>query len=126
MEFDISKLERMSLSKKKNENIEFSEEEKKFMKYIFDSILNSDNQDTIIEYLAKINDLSISDIKFIRNVYLHFFASKEELIEYTKIKNQKTKARRKEGFIDISAMISITTVISVLGITLAFVLYNLI
>lgn len=126
MEFDISKLERMSLSKKKNENIEFSEEEKKFMKYIFDSILNSDNQDTIIEYLAKINDLSISDIKFIRNVYLHFFASKEELIEYTKIKNRKTKARRKEGFIDISAMISITTVISVLGITLAFVLYNLI
>ena len=124
--FDISKLEKISLSKTKQQNVEFSEEERNFMKYIFDSILNSDNQDTIIDYLAKINDLSISDIKFIRNIYLHFYATKEELVEYTKIKNGIKKVKRKEGFIDISAMISITTVISVLGITLAFVLYNLI
>ena len=33
--------------------------------------------------------------------------------------------RLKEGFIDISAMISITIVICVVGITLAIVLYNL-
>lgn len=124
--FDISKLEKISLSKTKQQNVEFSEEERNFMRYIFDSILNSDNQDTIIDYLAKINDLSISDIKFIRNIYLHFYATKEELLEYTKIKNGIKKVKRKEGFIDISAMISITTVISVLGITLAFVLYNLI
>lgn len=124
--FDISKLEKISLSKTKQQNVELTEEERNFMKYIFDSILNSDNQDTIIDYLAKINDLSISDIKFIRNIYLHFYATKEELVEYTKIKNGIKKVKRKEGFIDISAMISITTVISVLGITLAFVLYNLI
>ena len=125
MEFDISKLERLSLYKNKNKNIELSEEEMQFMKFIFDSILNSDNQDNIINYLSGIYGFSVSDIKFIRNAYLHFFASKEELLEYTKVKKSITKVKRKEGFIDVSAMIAIATVISVVSITLALVLYNL-
>lgn len=125
MNFDISKLERISLSKTKKDNLNLSEEEIKFMKDIFDAILNSDNQESIIEYLSGIHDLSISDIKFIRNVYLHFFATKEELSEYTKIKKGITKARRKEGFIDTTAMISITIFLSVIGLTLALFIYNL-
>ena len=95
------------------------------MKDIFDAILNSDNQDTIIQYLAGIHGLSISDINFIKNIYFHFFATKEEQIEYTKIKKSITKTKRKEGFIDITAMISITIFLSVVGLTLALLIYNL-
>lgn len=125
MDFDISKLEKLSLSKTKKDNLNLSEDEIKFMKDIFDSILNSDNQDTIIEYLSGIHGLSISNIKLIRNVYFYFLASREEQIEYTKIKTKNKKIRRKEGFIDTTAMISITIFLSVVGLTLALILYNL-
>ena len=125
MEFDISKLERLSLSKTKKDNLNLSDEEIRFMKDIFDAILNSDNQDTIIEYLSGIHGLSISDINFIKNVYFHLFATKEEQIEYVKIKKGITKTKRKEGFIDTTAMISITIFLSVVGLTLALILYNL-
>lgn len=125
MEFDISKLERLSLSKTRKDNLNLSEEEIKFMKNIFDTILNTDNQETIVKYLSGIHGLSISDINFIKNVYFHLFATKEEQLEYTKIKTKNTKIKRKEGFIDTTAMISITIFLSVVGLTLALLIYNL-
>jgi len=129
MDFDINgliaKLEGLSLSKNNKKDINLSEEEKNFMGNIFNTILNSDNQETIIEYLAGIYGRSTSDIYFIKNMYFYLLASKEEQLEYSKIKKEKTKARRKEGFIDTTAMISITIFFSVIGLTIALILYNL-
>lgn len=125
MEFDINKLESLSLSKNKKSKIDLTEEEIAFMYNIFNLIINSEDYEQTTEYLAGIYNMSVSDIKFIRNFYFYKYASREEKLIYSQKNKELKKIRRKEGFIDITAMISITIVISVVGITLAIALYNL-
>ena len=123
----INKLEKLSLKKSKYnvDSIDLTSEEIEFMRNVFNTIINSDNYDTIIDYLAGTHDISVSNINFIKNVYFYYFATTEEKLIYSRKIKEKKKIKRKEGFIDITAMISITIVISVVGITLAFIFYNL-
>lgn len=125
MNFDINKLEKLMISRSKRDKFNLTEEEISFMSKIFSTIINSDNYDSITEYLAGIYNMSVSDIKFIRNVYYLYYADNED----KKIYNEKMKEIRKEktrrGFVDLSAVISFTIFLSVFGITLAYVLYNL-
>jgi len=94
------------------------------MANIFNTIINSDNYDTIIEYLAGIHGMSISDIKFIRNVYALYFAPVEDRLIYNNKMKKLRQEKRRRGFIDLSAVISFTYFILVVGITLAVALYN--
>ena len=124
MEFDITKVERFALSKGKKSDVELTEEEISFMANIFYTIINSDNYDNIIMYLAGIHGMSISDIKFIRNVYAYYIAPDEDKkIYYDKVKSLKNE-KRKRGFIDLSAMLAFTIFIGVVGLTLAVFIYN--
>lgn len=128
MIFDMNKLEKLSLIKSKSNisDINLTEEEIDFMRDIFHTIIKADNYDVVIEYLAGTKGMSVSDINFIKNVYFYYLATLEEKLIYSKKMKEVKKIKRKNGFIDTTAMISITIVISVIGITLAFVLYNLI
>jgi len=126
VEFDIGRLRVFALSKIKNVDINsyLTQEEISFMANIFNTIINSDNYDTIIEYLAGIHGMSISDIKFIRNVYALYFAPVEDRLIYNNKMKKLRQEKRRRGFIDLSAVISFTYFILVVGITLAVALYN--
>lgn len=121
----MSRIEKVALSRTKKINVELTDEEIAFMSNIFNTIINSDNYDSAMEYLAGINGMSISDIKFIRKVYCFYFADHEEKIIYNNKMKKLKRENRKRGFIDFSAMILITIFIGVIGITLAFLIYNL-
>lgn len=125
MKFDMTKIEKLALSKTKKTNIELTEEEISFMSHIFNSIINSEDYETTIKYLAGINEMSISDIKFIRNVYNYYFADQDEKNIYKDKMDEIKKEKRKQGFIDLTAVISFTIFVGVVGITLAFLIYNL-
>ena len=125
MEFDIKKLEKMPLSKSNIHNINFTAGEIDFMANIFNTIINSDNYDVVTEYLAGVNGMSVSDIKFIRNVYYLYFASREDKKIYNdKVKGLK-KEKRRSGFINLSVVLTSTIFIGIVGITLAILIYNL-
>jgi len=92
MEFDVKRLEKLTLSKTKKTPIDLTEDEIKFMSNIFNSIINSDDYESMIKYLAGINSMSISDIKLIKNIYAYYLASRDEKMIY----NDKMKQLRKE------------------------------
>ena len=125
MEIDIKRIEKFALAKsKKNINFDLTEEEISFMANIFNTIINSDNYDIVIRYLAGIHGMSVSDIKFIRNVYAYYLAPAEDKkIYYNKVKTLK-KGNRKRGFIDFSAVLAFTIFLGVVGLTLAVFIYN--
>ena len=125
MKFDMTKIEKLALSKTKKTTINLTEEEISFMSNIFNSIINSEDYETTIKYLAGINEMSISDIKFIRNVYNYYFADQDEKNIYKDKMDEIKKEKRKQGFIDLTAVISFTIFIVAFGITLAFLIYNL-
>ena len=54
MKFDMTKIEKLALSKTKKTTINLTEEEISFMSNIFNSIINSEDYETTIKYLAGI------------------------------------------------------------------------
>lgn len=126
MDFDIDKVAKLILlAKRKNVKEEFTEEEVKFMSSIFNTIINSENYDSVIEYLAGIHCISVSDIKFIRNAYFLHFATKDEKLTYNKKMKQIRNERKKNGFINLSMIVSFIILIGIIGISLALFIYNL-
>lgn len=125
MEFDISKLEKVASCKKGEVNVNLTEEEINFMANIFNTIINSEDYDNTIEYLAGINCMSVSTIKFIRNVYFYYYASKDEKLVYNRKMKEVRKIRRRNGFIDFGTIFTGVVLIGVIGIILALYLYNL-
>jgi len=109
-----------SLSLKKN-NIELTDEEKNFIRYIYLSIYDSEDEVATISYLSSVLGISISSIKYLKNIYFTYLATKEEKIEFA----MKKKQERNRGFVNISITLTITLLISVFGIVLAIILYNL-
>lgn len=114
--FDITKL--------KNVN-NLSNEEIELIKSIGSYVIDSEDYEAIIRYLADIYGFSVLDIQEFIKVYLDNYAPGDEKEEYQNKIKEINKLKRKEGFVDVSAMISITIFICVVGITLAIVLYNL-
>lgn len=125
MEFDISKLEKIASCKKGQVNVNLTVEEISFMSNIFNTIINFENYEDIIQYLAGINCMSISDIKFIRNVYYYYYASNDEKKIYNEKMKEVRKVKRKNGFIDFWTVFTGLVLIGVIGIILALYLYNL-
>ena len=70
MKFDIDRIEKIALKKSKSNKIDINltKEEIEFMSNIFNTIINSDDYGVAMRYLAGINELSVSDIKFIKNI----------------------------------------------------------
>jgi len=124
MEFDVKRLEKLTLSKTKKTPIDLTEDEIKFMSNIFNSIINSDDYESMIKYLAGINSMSISDIKLIKNIYAYYLASRDEKMIYNDKMKQLRKEKNKKGFIDFSVILSITVFICVIGVTLGVLLYK--
>ena len=122
MNFDINKL--YNLKNKKNKDIKnnLTQEEIDFINNIFCSVLNSEDYDEKIKYLAGIHEYSISDIKLIINIYLSHFADVEDKKNYNAKIAIKKKENTKQGFIDFSFVIVFTTIISLVGVTLAAIL----
>ena len=97
MEFDVNKLDGLVLSKSRKIDVKLSQEEIEFMSNIYNTIINSEDYESTTRYLAGIYGMSISDIKYIRNVYYNKFASKEEKIEYyNKMKTLKKEIEKKD------------------------------
>lgn len=119
MNFNINKL--YSLKNKKS-IIDLTQQEIDFMSNIFYSVLNSEDYDEKIKYLAGIHEYSISDIKLIINIYLSHFADVEDKKNYNAKIAIKKKENTKQGFIDFSFVIVFTTIISLVGVTLAAIL----
>lgn len=123
-DFDITKIEKLALSKYNKKDINFTEQEISFMSNIFNTIINSEDYNSIVMYLAAVNGTSVSIIKFIKNIYLKYFADADEKrIYYDKIRELKSE-NRKKGFIDFSIVITLITFISVIGITIALLMYK--
>lgn len=122
MFFDLNKIEKFVSNTKE---IALTEEEIAFMSNIFNSIINSEDYEITSSYLAGIYGMSVSDIKFIRNVYYRYFASKEEKRIYTDKISGIKKEKRRKGFIDLTIAVPITFLIGIIGITLACLLYYL-
>ena len=95
------------------------------MRNIFNIIIDSEDQESVIRYLAGINCMSISDVKFIRTTYYLYFADHDEKMVYNKKMKELKKESQKKGFIDFGMIISFLTLVSVIGITLALYIYNL-
>jgi len=126
MDLDMSKIITLGLSKTKKTENNLTEDEKNFLSSIFSKISDSEDPEKAMEYLAGIYGITVSQIKLLRNVYYFYLATTEEKIQYNKKNKELQKVRKKEGFIDITAMISIAIVFCVIGLTLAYILYNLI
>ena len=121
MEFDFNKL---NLSKREFDKSIFTDNEVEFMSNIYNYIINFEDYDVAMSYLAGIHSVSILQIEQIRKIYYNYFASKEEKIIYSNKIKEINNLRRKEGFVDFSVVISFTTFLFGLGITLALILYN--
>lgn len=127
MNFDIDKIEKLALVKSKSKKIDINltPEEIEFMSNIFNAIINSDNYSVAMKYLAGINELSVSDIKFIKNIYYYYFADNDEKRIYNDKIRELKKENRTRGFIDFSVVMAFTIFIVFVGISLAVLLYNL-
>ena len=122
MNFDINKFYNLKNKKSKEIKNNLTQEDINFTSNIFYSILNSEDYDEKIKYLAGIYELSISDIKLIINIYLSHFADKEDKNNYNEKINIKKKESAKQGFIDFSFVIVSTAIICNVGVTLATIL----
>lgn len=125
MSFDVSRLDKLANLKSKKVNIDLTDDEISFMSNIFNAIIDSDDYEAMIKYLAGIHGMRVSDIKFIRNVYAFYLASNEEKLIYNNKLKELKKEKRKNGFVDLTAFISFMTFVGVVGISLAFFIYNL-
>lgn len=114
--FDISKFK--SVSDLSNEDVEF-------IKSIGSRMIDSEDYEEYKKYLSEIYQLTVLDVEKIVKVYLDNYALEDEKEEYLNKVKEINSLKRKEGFIDISAMISVTIFICTVGITLAVILYNL-
>ena len=122
MNFDINKLSNLKNKKSKDIKNNLTQEDINFISNIFYSILNSEDYDEKIKYLAGIYELIISDIKLIINLYVSNIADKEEKKKYKDKITIKKKENAKQGFIDFSFVIVSTAIICVVGVTLAAIL----
>lgn len=114
--FDISRLKNVS---------DLSNEDVEFIKGIGSRVIDSEDYGEYKKYLSEIYQLTVLEIEEIVKVYLDNYALEDEKEEYLKKIKEINSLKRKEGFIDISAMISVTIFICTVGITLAVILYNL-
>lgn len=114
--FDISRLKNVS---------DLSNEDVEFIKGIGSRVIDSEDYEEYKKYLSEIYQLTVLEIEEIVKVYLDNYALEDEKEEYLKKIKEINSLKRKEGFIDISAMISVTIFICTVGITLAVILYNL-
>lgn len=122
MNFNINKFYNLKNKKVKDIKNNLTQEDIDYITNIFYSILNSEDYDEKIKYLAGIHEYSISDIKLIINIYLLHFADAEDKKNYNeKIKIKKNENAR-QGFIDFSFVIVSTTIISLVGVTIAAIL----
>lgn len=121
MNFDISKL--YNFKDKKN-RIELTQQEINFIRNMFYLVLNSEDYEQKIKYLAGIYEYSISDIKLIINIYLTNFADKEDKKNY----NEKIKLiqleNTKNGFVNFGIVLVTTLFIIFSGFVFAILLYN--
>lgn len=121
MNFNINKL--YSLKNKKS-IIDLTQQEIDFMSNIFYSVLNSEDYDEKIKYLAGIYEYSISDIKLIIDIYLLHYADKEDKKNY----NEKLKIiqleNTKNGFANFGIVLVSTMFIIFSGFVFAILLYR--
>lgn len=86
MDFDLTKIEKAIAN---GEKLDFTKEQIEYMANIYNAVVNSSNSKDIIEDLAILNNMSVSDIKFIRNIYFMYYATVEEKNNYIKRNNKK-------------------------------------
>lgn len=121
MEFDILKIQNFNDTKVNS----LSSEEIYFMSKIFNRIIDSENYNSSVKYLAGIYGMSITDIELIKDVYAKYYISPEEKNIYDKIQSDLEEEKRKNGFIDLGAIISLSVLVGVIGISLVLFIYNL-
>lgn len=126
MKFDIKKINELVSNKSLNKD-NITNEEYEFMRNIYNFIIDSEDYEVSIKMLAIIHELKESEIKYIRNIYFLYLATKEEKMPYFYMLEQTKKQNRKSmGFVNISIIISFLILILAFGIYLGYILYNLI
>lgn len=126
MKFDIKKINTLVSNKSLNRDT-ITNEEYEFMRNIYNSIIDSEDYETSIKMLAIIYKLKESEIKYIKNIYFSYLATKEEKMPYFYMLEQTKKQNRKSmGFANISIIISLLILLLTFGIYLGYILYNLI
>lgn len=126
MKFDIKKINTLVSNKSLNRDT-ITNEEYEFMRNIYNFIIDSEDYETSIKMLAIIYKLKESEIKYIKNIYFSYLATKEEKMPYFYMLEQTKKQNRKSmGFANISIIISLLILLLTFGIYLGYILYNLI
>lgn len=126
LKFDINKINKLISNKSLNKD-NITIEEYNFMRNIYNFIIDSEDYDTSIKILAIMYDLKESDIKYIRNIYFSYLATKEEKMPYYYMLEQNRKQNKKSmGFVNISIIISLLILLLTFGIYLGYILYNLV
>ena len=126
MKFDIKKINTLVSNKSLNRDT-ITNEEYEFMRNIYNFIIDSEDYETSIKMLAIMYELKESEIKYIKNIYFSYLATKEEKMPYFYMLEQtKKQNRRSMGFANISIIISLLILLLTFGIYLGYILYNLI
>lgn len=123
MKLDFNKIDKL-ISKKSLTKDSLSNEEVNFMRNIYNMIVDSEDYDNTVNMLSAVYNMGESDIKYIKNIYFLYFASKEEKDVYLYRKRQINN-KRSRGFANISIIISLFILMLTFGIYLGYILYNL-
>lgn len=126
MNLDMNKINKLVSSKSLTKD-SLTEEEYDFIRMIYNTIIDSEDYEISTKMLSIIYDIKESEVKYLKNIYYSFLATKEEKQAYLYVRNElMNKNRKSRGFANISIIISILILLITFGIYLGYILYNLI
>lgn len=126
MNLDMNKINKLVSSKSLAKD-SLTEEEYDFIRMIYNTIIDSEDYEISTKMLSNIYDMKESEVKYLKNVYYLFLATKEEKQAYLYVRNElMNKNRKSRGFANISIIISLLILLITFGIYLGYILYNLI
>lgn len=114
-----------ALSMRKIEKKDLTNDEIKFMSSIFNMVIESEDYNSTVNYLAGIHGLSVNDIKLIVGSYFIRLATPMEKKQYMLVKNKNSNNSKSRGFATISIISSILILLMTFGIYVAYIIYNL-
>ena len=126
MNLDMNKINKLVSSKSLAKD-SLTEEEYDFIRMIYNTIIDSEDYEISTKMLSIIYDMKESEVKYLKNVYYSFLATKEEKKAYLYVRNElMNKNKKSRGFANISIIISLLILLITFGIYLGYILYNLI
>lgn len=125
MNINIDKINKLVSSKSLTKD-KLTDSEYDFIRMIYNTIIDSEDYEISTKMLSIIYDMKESEIKYLKNIYFSYLATKEEKQAYLYARNEAmNKNKKSRGFANISIIISLLILLVTFGIYLGYILYNL-